>query len=362
MKKLPAGLVISGLPDLTLGDFWSWAYSDVLNNRNRSIFAEFLVASAFGVLDTPRVEWDAVDLRYRGKGIEVKSAAYLQSWQQEKLSEVRFGIAKKQGWDARANTYAPEPLRSANCYVFCLYPETDPNKVDVLDVNAWRFYVLATDQIERELGDQKSVGIKGIQAMCEPVNYDGLQTQIDLTLEMHRTNQARVQYPRLLQPKYAEPISLSSGSTVEIPKTTLVFNRWTGVPIADTYGGKPVLDFAGEPVFAELAVLRAFQTSGWSGAWVDTYRQKYRIGYWKESSEIALPPEQEAFLERIHGQVGMSKGCWDVFCWQGTRRMFVEVKQLGRDQIRDTQRRWLEAALCIGLPLESFLIVEWSMG
>jgi hypothetical protein len=47
---------------MTIGDFWSWAHSDVMSNTNRSIFAEFLVVSALGLLDTPRIEWDAVDL------------------------------------------------------------------------------------------------------------------------------------------------------------------------------------------------------------------------------------------------------------------------------------------------------------
>lgn len=37
---------IAGLSGLTLGDFWSWAYSDVLNKVIRSTLAEFLAASA----------------------------------------------------------------------------------------------------------------------------------------------------------------------------------------------------------------------------------------------------------------------------------------------------------------------------
>jgi hypothetical protein len=49
---------------VTVGDFWAWAYSDILNNTDRAIFAEFVVGTALGVTDAPRVEWDAVDLRY----------------------------------------------------------------------------------------------------------------------------------------------------------------------------------------------------------------------------------------------------------------------------------------------------------
>ena len=184
MKKLNPGQTILGLNGLTLGDFWSWAYSDVLNNRNRSILAEFIVGSALGVLDTPRIEWDAVDLRYKGRKIEVKSAAYLQSWSQDRPSVIRFDIAKKRAWDAKTNAYVSEPTRSADCYVFCLYPETDPNQANILDIAAWQFYVLPTWLINREFGDQKSVGIKRIQSMCEPVGLSNLQKQINSILRI----------------------------------------------------------------------------------------------------------------------------------------------------------------------------------
>ncbi|MBC7812134.1 MAG: hypothetical protein H7175_13350, partial [Burkholderiales bacterium] len=93
MKKLQPETPIEGTRSLTVGDFWAWAYSDILSNANRSVLAEFLVGAALGVLDKPRKEWDAVDLRYREKKIEVKSAAYLQSWQQKQLSIIRFDFA-----------------------------------------------------------------------------------------------------------------------------------------------------------------------------------------------------------------------------------------------------------------------------
>ena len=54
---------ITGLEQITVGDFWRWAYSDLLSNRNRSIFAEYIVGVALGIVDNPRVEWDSVDLR-----------------------------------------------------------------------------------------------------------------------------------------------------------------------------------------------------------------------------------------------------------------------------------------------------------
>ncbi len=168
--------------NLTVGDFWAWAYSDILINRNRSIFAEFVVGSALGVIDTPRIEWDGVDLHYNDKKIEVKSAAYLQNWQQNGPSVIRYDISKKMSWYAEDNSFETEPIRAADCYIFCLYPEMDKTKANILDLRAWQFFVLHTEQIERNLGNQKSIGINGIQSMCDSVRYDELKNQIDLVL------------------------------------------------------------------------------------------------------------------------------------------------------------------------------------
>jgi len=168
-------------------------------------------------------------------------------------------------------------------------------------------------------------------------------------------------YPDLLRAELVAEILLPSGSAVKVPKTTPVFAKWRGERIKDTYGGKAILDFDGEPVFAELAILRAFRKSGWDGVWVDTFRRKYRVGYWADNSEIDLPPRQEALLKSIYEGVGTSKGCWDVFCWKDDLVLFAEAKRRGRDRIRGSQRQWLQAAIELGLPLTSFLVVEWSI-
>lgn len=175
---------IIGCENLTVGDFWSWAYSDILSNRNRSIFAEFIVGSALGVIDTPRIEWDGVDLHYNNKKIEVKSAAYLQSWQQNGPSVIRYDISKKMSWHADDNSFETEPIRAADCYVFCLYTEMDETKANIIDLRAWQFFILNTEQIEQELGNQKSIGINGIQAICNPVRYNKLKSQIDIVLKI----------------------------------------------------------------------------------------------------------------------------------------------------------------------------------
>ena len=75
-----------------VGEYWSWAYSGILNNTDRAVFAEFVVGSALGVTEAPRMEWDAIDLRYGDKTIEVKSSAYVQSWHQRQDSPAPRGL------------------------------------------------------------------------------------------------------------------------------------------------------------------------------------------------------------------------------------------------------------------------------
>jgi hypothetical protein len=49
-----------------------------------------------------------------GIGVEVKSAAYVQSWEQTGPSVISFDIGPKTGWGAGTNTYAASPGRSAD--------------------------------------------------------------------------------------------------------------------------------------------------------------------------------------------------------------------------------------------------------
>ena len=65
---------------ICLQDFWRWSCSDLLNNTQRGILAEFLVHSALGTKDVVRTDWLPFDLTSpSGLRIEVKSSAYLQA-------------------------------------------------------------------------------------------------------------------------------------------------------------------------------------------------------------------------------------------------------------------------------------------
>ncbi|MET7639549.1 hypothetical protein [Streptomyces sp. NPDC005438] len=124
----------------SLGDFWSWACSDLANNVMRGVLAEYLVAMALGEVDGTRSEWDSVDIRTAEQWrIEVKSAAYLQSWAQLRPSEISFSIAPATGWDAQTGLTSNDVLRRSDVYVFCLLHHEEKQNLDPLDLSQWTF-------------------------------------------------------------------------------------------------------------------------------------------------------------------------------------------------------------------------------
>ena len=154
-----------------LSDFWRWSSSDLLSNTLRGVLAEFIVATALGLGDKPRVEWAAWDLKMpTGETIEVKSAAYIQSWPQDRHSQVRFGIAQsRQAWNPdTGKTMVPKvPRRFADVYVFCLLNHKDRCTVDPLDVDQWEFYVVSTDRLNTKCGDRRTIGLNQLRDLAE---------------------------------------------------------------------------------------------------------------------------------------------------------------------------------------------------
>ncbi len=166
-------------------------------------------------------------------------------------------------------------------------------------------------------------------------------------------------YPERLMPESVENLYLPSGVHVQIPKAAPAFRLWSGEFTGDTYGNKPLLDVDGTPMFAELAILRLFHKDGWDGVWVDTFRKKYRTA-WGDEGVVRLSGERLELLRAIHRRAGSASGCFDVFCWKDDAVVFAESKRRSKDEIRQTQLAWLEAAMQTGLDASAFLIVEWS--
>jgi hypothetical protein len=177
-------------------------------------------------------------------------------------------------------------------------------------------------------------------------------------------------YPSLLRPTTTEVLT-SSGRELIVPKVELQLRRWAGAPISNSFGNKPLIDFGGRPIFAELCVYELVRLSGWQARWVETYgagaMTPNHFTTWADAGlsgqqhEPIPDPTVQGLLQKIAQANGNSyAGCWDVVGWHGGDIVFAELKRLKKDRIRATQPRWLEAGLQMGLQAENFLLVEWD--
>jgi hypothetical protein len=171
----------------TLADFWGWTLSDLVDNLERGALAEFIVATALGIpTDGVRVGWAVWDLTtLDGVRIEVKSAAYLQSWPQDHLSRISFRAPKAQGWDPDTGKYVGAPERHAQVYVFALLAHTDKATVNPLNLDQWRFYVLPTAVLDAR--SQDSITLKTLEELAtatppagRAAGFDGLRGAVRL--------------------------------------------------------------------------------------------------------------------------------------------------------------------------------------
>jgi hypothetical protein len=169
--------------DKTILDFWKWGFSDLLSNSLRGIFAEFLVGNALDCLKESRVEWDAYDLIYRGKKIEVKSAAYIQSWHTDKFSKIIFNIGAKREYDYTTRKYSTTIKRNADIYVFCLLKEKDIDHLDPLNMSHWEFYIVLTKELDKHFSEQKSINLASLSKLKEAIVFEEIKETMDKLLE-----------------------------------------------------------------------------------------------------------------------------------------------------------------------------------
>ncbi len=150
----------------------------------RGLLAEFIVGLAVGSPQTVRSEWDAFDvLTNSGIKIEVKSAAYIQSWEQKRPSLIQFGIRPTREWDYANNKFSIEAKRQADIYVFCILSKQDQKTLNPLDLDQWEFYVLGTDKLG-QLGPQKTISLSRLVKL-NPVktSFEGIEIAIEQELE-----------------------------------------------------------------------------------------------------------------------------------------------------------------------------------
>lgn len=158
-------------------EFWQWSASDLITNTSRGVLAEFIVAKALGVANGVRYDWGAYDLNFavgdKTLKIEIKSKAFLQSWEQEKLElNPLFVVKKSQQLDEEKNKYSGAPKRQADIYVLALLAEKDKSKIDPLDLAQWTFFVLPTSVLNSRERSQHSIALNSLKDLPETIEAD----------------------------------------------------------------------------------------------------------------------------------------------------------------------------------------------
>ena len=96
--------------------------------------------------------------------IEVKSAAYIQSWNPHPGSTPRitFGIAPAKVPDEIGDYRQDAPTqRNSDLYVFAVYTAKERDQ-NILDMNLWEFYVIKTSALDKKYGNQKTVSLTSL--------------------------------------------------------------------------------------------------------------------------------------------------------------------------------------------------------
>src|SRR3989344_1489485 len=170
--------------------------------------------------------------------------------------------------------------------------------------------------------------------------------------------------PDSLQPTGDTEIKLSNGHTVTLPICHPIFTEWSGKMPDFDFGKKPVLDYKGEPLFAELVILRLLQEAGWDGAWIETYDginflQRMPQGWSLKADQVSIPEDKEELLRQIW-KTAKTTACFDVLAWKNDETLFCEAKRTGKDKLTNAQLKFIEGALACGIRPESILIAEWT--
>ena len=204
--------IVCGKDELgyTMCDFWRWAYSNIEFNMNRGTFADFLVRCAlekggvktrevigtgFESYDLEGPDLDNPKLKLKQARIEVKSAAYIQTWRDKPSKKISFGISKARVKDENGDYKKASPKRRNNdLYVFCLY-KAQSNGENIMDVSKWDFYVYPTYKINENpsLEGNNTISKARLEKLgVKPVSFRDLCDTIKKTVDdiaMHFKNQ-----------------------------------------------------------------------------------------------------------------------------------------------------------------------------
>jgi hypothetical protein len=142
------------------------------------------------------------------------------------------------------------------------------------------------------------------------------------------------------------------------------FKKWTGRRPGFDFGRKPLIEYNGSCVFAEIAILKMLKRDGWNGVWVSTYGGCNFLNTMPKSRKFSkyskdIPEEKKELLEKIW-KTGKTRACFDIFAWKKNEVIFCEAKRKSKDKLTLGQRKFIQAALACGIKNNQLTVVEWD--
>jgi hypothetical protein len=169
VRKLTGSEVFknSGPKSFNVLEFWSYGFSSLNSNVLRGALAEFIVENALkqnNDIDV-RSPWGDYDVLFQEKKIEVKCCAYIQDWDQNDYSLIKWsGLKAKELYYSDAVQKKSDMVKTiaykSDIYVLALFKHQDHATLDILDIDQWCFYVLSREEIKRITKDGNSISLQ----------------------------------------------------------------------------------------------------------------------------------------------------------------------------------------------------------
>ncbi len=169
----------------TVADFWGWSRSDLLDNTERGVLAEFIVATALGIpTDGVRGGLGSLGSHYAGRrpgGGQVGGVP--AELGPEGTFQDLVQHPRTLAWDADGGGFADVARRHAQVYVFALLAHTGKATVNPLDLDQWAFYVLPTAVLDGRTRSQHSITLRTLEGLTAAVSFGGLRQAVNLAAE-----------------------------------------------------------------------------------------------------------------------------------------------------------------------------------
>lgn len=188
VRKLTGSEVFknSGQKSFNVLEFWQYGFSSLNSNVLRGALAEFLVENALKQNTDLEVRspWGDYDVLYQDKKIEVKCCAYIQDWDQNDYSLIKWsGLKAKELFYSSAVQKKSEMVKTvaykSDIYVLALFKHQDHATLDILDLDQWCFFVISKDRIRQISKDKNSVSLSLLKKNgIEPVSFNDLASVI----------------------------------------------------------------------------------------------------------------------------------------------------------------------------------------